>query len=176
MTMGTLEANEVLQQPYSWRYTPQPDGTWVGEIKEIPGCYVQANSQEEAATALREHARELVSRWVQKGKRVPPPIDGEFSGHFALRLPKDLHRRAALHASDNGTSLNQFIVSSVGAAVGAYDLHTTLSGSFNRISFQSNTMVLFGLTEGSPPTQGYSAVLNASPGAMQLKFTPDEGR
>lgn len=41
------------------------------------------------------------------------------SGKVALRLPKSLHRLAALYAAREGVSLNQFLASAVAERVGA---------------------------------------------------------
>jgi hypothetical protein len=44
----------------------------------------------------------------------------DYSGKLVVRLPKSLHRQAALAANREGVSLNQFIVSSIAEQIGGY--------------------------------------------------------
>jgi len=115
----STSVEELLRKPYSWNLVRQLDGSWVAEIREIPGCYVQGDNPQQALDALNVHARELLEVYMKEGKRIPPPLEGQYSGHFALRMPKHLHRQAAISAHDHGVSLNQFIVSAVAMSVGA---------------------------------------------------------
>jgi hypothetical protein len=61
-------------------------------------------------------------------QEIPPPaIDVQFSGRFALRLPRSLHRQAAYLAELEGISLNQFIVSTVAEKAGAVNFYHELT-------------------------------------------------
>jgi predicted HicB family RNase H-like nuclease len=50
------------------------------------------------------------------------PTPARASGAIALRLPKSLHRQAALCAARDGVSVNQWLLMAIAAHVGA--LHT----------------------------------------------------
>jgi predicted HicB family RNase H-like nuclease len=150
-TKPLTNAEDILKLPYAWNLVRQPDGSWFAEIREIPGCYVHKDTQEDAIQALRIHARELLSILIKDGKRVPAPVESEFSGHFALRLPKNLHRRAALYAQQDGASLNQFIVAVVSAAVGAQDYHSALANRTFQFVAQAGSPQVVKISPTSPP-------------------------
>ena len=117
-TESTISVDEILNKPYSRNLTRQPNGSWVAEIREIPGCYASGTTQTEALLALEEHAKDLIAHYLKKDQPIPAPLGLEFSGHFALRLPKGLHQRAAHQAAWEGSSLNQFFVDAIAERVG----------------------------------------------------------
>jgi predicted HicB family RNase H-like nuclease len=62
-----------------------------------------------------EKLKRATAAWLKtlaaEGKAPPPPLaDQEFSGEFRLRLPKELHRKLAVEAERNRTSLNTYCV------------------------------------------------------------------
>jgi len=48
---------------------------------------------------------------LASGEAVPEPLSTRhYSGKFQLRLGEDLHRRLAMEAAEQSTSLNQYVV------------------------------------------------------------------
>jgi antitoxin HicB len=97
---------------------PDPDGGYVAEIEELPGCMTQAETIDEAFKAI-EDARQLwIKTAYEDGQDIPLPRDmEEYSGKFMVRIPRSLHRNLVRAAKREGVSLNQYITSLLAAGV-----------------------------------------------------------
>ncbi len=89
----------------------EEDGGFIAHLLELPSLSAFGRTEE---TAVRELKR-ATAAWLQSlaaaGKEPPQPLAArEFSGEFRLRLPKDLHRKLAVEAQRNQTSLNTYCV------------------------------------------------------------------
>ncbi|HUX47739.1 MAG TPA: LuxR C-terminal-related transcriptional regulator [Dehalococcoidia bacterium] len=95
-----------------------PDGGYVAEIEELPGCMTQAETLDEALKAI-EDARQLwIKTAYEEGQDIPLPRDmEEYSGKFIVRIPRSLHRNLVRAAKREGVSLNQYIASLLAAGV-----------------------------------------------------------
>jgi antitoxin HicB len=93
-----------------------PDGGYVAEVEELPGCMTQAETIGEALKAI-EDARQLwIKTAYEEGLDIPLPRDiEEYSGKFMVRIPRSLHRTLARIAKQEGVSLNQYIASLLAA-------------------------------------------------------------
>ncbi|MBN3873778.1 type II toxin-antitoxin system HicB family antitoxin [Nostoc sp. JL33] len=130
--MKTLnQKNQQIEKPsleyylnlqYSVTLYPDPEGGYVAEIKDLPGCLTQGETLEETMANLNE-AREL---WIETAyeadDNIPLPIsNNSYSGKLLVRIPKSLHRHLAETSEQEGVSLNQYILSllSAGASLTA---------------------------------------------------------
>lgn len=114
-----MDAHEILQKPYARLVTPDADGSFFAEIVEFPGCFAAGKTPADAYQNLESVAVDWINAAVAQGQDIPDPMDSnEYSGKTVLRMTKGLHRRAALWAEREGTSLNQFINTCVAEAVG----------------------------------------------------------
>jgi len=97
---------------------PDPDGGYVAEIEELPGCMTQAETLDEAFKAI-EDARQLwIKTAYEDGQDIPLPRDmEEYSGKFIVRVPRSLHRNLVRAAKREGVSLNQYITSLLATGV-----------------------------------------------------------
>jgi predicted RNase H-like HicB family nuclease len=87
-----------------------PDGYWIAEHPELPGCKADGETPQEALSSL-EIARDL---WIESrlatGLDVPEPQEvPQYSGRFVLRIAKSMHRELAQEAEAEGISLNSFV-------------------------------------------------------------------
>lgn len=115
-----MTPTEILEKPYLRLVIAESDRQYTAEIFEFPGCFAMGSSREEALAILDEVAVDWIAAALEQGQEIPEPrAAATFSGRLGLRLPQGLHRRAAMCASMEGVSLNQFIVSCVAEAVGA---------------------------------------------------------
>ncbi len=105
-----LEYYLNLQYPVT--IYPDPEGGYVAQIKDLPGCLTQGETLEETMTNANE-ARELwIETAYEAGDDIPlPSTNLTYSGRLLLRMPKSLHRRLAEGAEREDISLNQYIVS-----------------------------------------------------------------
>ncbi|WP_373526179.1 type II toxin-antitoxin system HicB family antitoxin [Nostoc sp.] len=112
-----LSLEYYLNLHYPVTLHPSPEGGYVAQIKDLPGCLTQGETLEETMANINE-AREL---WVETAYEasddIPlPSSDNSYSGKLLVRMPKSLHRRLAETAEHEGVSLNQYIVSLLSAA------------------------------------------------------------
>jgi len=95
-----------------------PDGGFVAEIEELPGCMTQGETLEEVFEAIEDARRGWVQVAYENGQDIPLPRDiEEYSGKILIRIPKSLHRALAHAAKREGVSLNQYIASLLTAGV-----------------------------------------------------------
>jgi len=111
---------DYLKKPYGRTLVPESDGTFRAEIVEFPGCIATGGTAQDAYTNLEDVAESWLAATIARGQRVPDPVeDNPYSGKFVARLPKSLHRKAAVQAARDGVSLNQFVVTCIAEQVGA---------------------------------------------------------
>lgn len=146
-------ADEILQLPYARILIPEPEGGFTAQILEFHGCFAEGETAQEAFDNLESAAKTWVDETLAVGQEVPPPADTDaFSGRVALRLPRSLHQRAVRLAERDRTSLNQFLVASIAARVGADDLYQRMADRMMQ-SFRVLALTLLGTaTTGSTPT------------------------
>lgn len=112
----SLEYYLTLQYPVT--LYPDPEGGYVGQIKELPGCLTQGETLEETVANINEVRELWIETAYEAGDEIPlPSKDDNYSGKLLVRMPKSLHRRLAETAEQQGVSLNQYIVSLLSAAV-----------------------------------------------------------
>jgi antitoxin HicB len=117
--LKTKTTDEYLKEPYGRLLIQDEDGTYSAEIIEFTGCFSQGDTADEAMKNLDEAARNWIEETKKQGKPIPEPMaNAEFSGKFALRLPRGLHRKASIMAAQEGVSLNTFFVDAIARRVG----------------------------------------------------------
>ena len=115
---------QYLNEPYGRLIIRDGPDMFSAEISEFPGCFAQGTTAEEAYRNLEEAAKSWIEIAQGEGHEIPPPASSHgYSGHFHLRMPRSLHRLAAMRAVRDGISLNQCIATAIAAWVGADDLY-----------------------------------------------------
>ncbi len=102
---------DYLAMEYPFRVIADPDGGYVIDYPDLPGCMTQIEHLDQVGSMATE-IREL---WIETeydlGHDIPlPTYPEEYSGKFNLRLPRSLHRHLAEAAEADGVSLNQYVV------------------------------------------------------------------
>jgi len=116
--MERKEMTFYLNLRYPVTIHSDPEGGYVAEIEELPGCMTQAETLDEAFRAV-EDARQL---WIKtaydEGQDIPLPRDMEkYPGKFLVRIPKKLHHALARAAKSEGVSLNQYVTNLLASGV-----------------------------------------------------------
>ncbi|MCK4402327.1 MAG: type II toxin-antitoxin system HicB family antitoxin [Dehalococcoidia bacterium] len=97
---------------------PDPDGGFVAEIEELPGCMTQGETLEEVFEAIEDAKQCWIEAAFNDGHDVPLPRDmEEYSGKILIRIPRSLHRVLSRAAKQERVSLNQYITSLLAAGV-----------------------------------------------------------
>lgn len=112
------ELEYYLSLRYPVTVHPDPDGGFVGEIEELPGCMSQAETLDEIFQAIEEARHLWIKTAYNEGQDIPLPRDMErYTGKFLVRIPRGLHRDLARTAKREGVSLNQYVISLLSARV-----------------------------------------------------------
>jgi predicted HicB family RNase H-like nuclease len=103
---------------YTYRVTwSTEDQEFVATCAEFPSLSWLASSQVEALQGLGDLLREVIADMEERGEQVPVPFaERSYSGRFNLRVGEDLHRELAVHAAEDGMSLNQYVLWKLAAA------------------------------------------------------------
>jgi predicted RNase H-like HicB family nuclease len=104
---------------YPITFEAAPEGGYFVQIEDLPGCYSQGGTIEEAIEMIEE-ARQL---WLESahedGLDIPLPRGEEkYSGKFNVRFPRSLHRKLDQLADREGVSLNQYLVATLSHVTG----------------------------------------------------------
>ena len=105
--------------PYAIELRQYEDGTWFARMPELRGCMTEADTLEETMEMIRDAQRGWIEACLEDGTPIPEPQHSQpYSGQFRVRLPRSLHRELAERAEQEGTSLNQMVVSVLSRAAG----------------------------------------------------------
>jgi predicted RNase H-like HicB family nuclease len=137
---------------YSVTLHQSPEGGFVAEIEDLPGCLAQGETPAEAYQEIEKARKLWLETTYEDGQDIPlPRDDSKYSGKFIVRVPKTLHRKLDLLAEKEGTSLNQLVVAELSRAVGVAEerkrystvnlIKRTLNNIYfvNEIRFSSNS-------------------------------------
>ena len=88
-----------------------------GSVNEFPDIAVFGETPDEAYAMAIDAVEALTGLLSDQGRPIPEPAEPEqeYSGKFIVRTPKWVHRDLVVAAADQGTSLNQYIVSVLSA-------------------------------------------------------------
>jgi predicted RNase H-like HicB family nuclease len=192
MAMADKTADDYLKEPYSRILIPEKkeDGRYSAEILEFPGCYAQGSTPNEAFENLEEAARSWITACLANGQEIPQPATNHgYSGKFALRLPRSLHRKASQLAHREGVSLNQLFVTAISSWLGSDDLLSRMTknsartqaatvslnvGSLVYTSIHSYSPAYIGYPEIGPPISNRMALAGSTPSHMESFTWPNQ--
>jgi len=103
------------ENKYKMTFEYDPDeGVYFVKFPELPGCIAEGETPEKAL----KNALTVKNEWLQAaqeaGWTIPEPSKPlTTSGRITLRIPKYLHEKLINRAEEEGTSLNQLILSFV---------------------------------------------------------------
>jgi len=132
-TKSRKRLSEYLTLQYPFNVIADPDGGYVIDFPDLPGCMTQVEDLQEVPAM----ADEIRCLWIEtayaEGEDVPlPSYPEEYSGKFNLRLPRSLHRSLAESAGRDGVSLNQYAV----GVLARGDAQAQLEGRLQHIEAQ----------------------------------------
>lgn len=135
--VDATRVDEIVSRPYAKLLVrDEESGGYYAEVLEVPSCFSEGDTPDEAIEALDDAFRLTVESALEDGDHIPEPLDaGSHSGKLVVRMPSSTHRDAAYRAQAEGTSLNQWLLASVTRNLGtqansersAADLHLVLA-------------------------------------------------
>ena len=107
--------NTLTYKDYLGRFEYDPDADlFHGEVLNIADVVTfQGRSIDELKTALAESLEDYFELCAEIGKQPQKP----FSGNFNVRIPPEIHQRAAASAARDGISLNKWVMKTLEKAV-----------------------------------------------------------
>jgi antitoxin HicB len=110
--IGMNKLDHYLALNYHKRLYQDDEGDWIVEIDDLPGCMADGETPDEAIANCRDAMRSWMESRISSGLDIPEPsIAEDYSGRILLRMPKYIHRRLSIQARQEGSSLNQYILS-----------------------------------------------------------------
>ena len=96
---------------YTYRvFWSEEDGEYVGVCAELPSLSWLAASQTAALAGMVKLARQVVVDMMKHKEEVPVPLaTREYSGHFKVRIPPQVHRQLVIEAAEADISLNRLV-------------------------------------------------------------------
>jgi antitoxin HicB len=120
--MSKRTINEYLKLPYTIeivRNEGESYSGWFAKVVEWPGCMTQADNFDELGSMIEDAMRAWVETALEEDLDIPEPRPVEqYSGKFVVRVPKSLHRELVEQAEREGVSLNAYVSTELGKAVG----------------------------------------------------------
>ncbi|MCL2403230.1 MAG: type II toxin-antitoxin system HicB family antitoxin [Coriobacteriia bacterium] len=102
-------------EEYTYRvFWSEEDSAYVATVTEFPSLSSVEESQVEALAGAVKLV-DFVLDEMKKDNQPPPVALGrkKYSGEIRLRMPKEVHRRVACEAAEQGVSINQMLVSRI---------------------------------------------------------------
>ncbi len=101
---------------------------YFARVVELPGCMTQGDTFEELGEMIEDAMRGWIETALADGQEIPEPrAEERYSGKFVVRVPKSLHRELVEAAEREGVSLNMFVSTALGKAVGQASLTRILA-------------------------------------------------
>ena len=86
----------------------------IARCLEFPSLTADGSTPEKAILEIKKVIVAAIKWMKEDGEAVPEPLGAKsYSGKYALRMPKDIHREASLKAAEQGISLNQYLLSKI---------------------------------------------------------------
>jgi antitoxin HicB len=120
--MANKTLDDYLHLPYTIEVTRDAGESYSGlfaRVVELPGCMTQADTFDELEEMIEDAMRGWIEAALESGQDIPEPHPEEkYSGKFIVRVPRSLHRALVETARREGVSLNLFVSTTLGKAIG----------------------------------------------------------
>jgi antitoxin HicB len=114
--------NEPRFEDYRFEMRPlteEEGGGILIAFPDLPGCFSDGDTYEEAIANGRETFYEWVQGWQEMGRKVPlPRADEDIDpSKFVVRMPHSLHLRVMATASAEGVSANLLLTTIIAEGI-----------------------------------------------------------
>jgi predicted RNase H-like HicB family nuclease len=119
--------NDYINLDYPITIYRAPEGGYVAEIEDLPGCISEGETSDEALERVENARQAWIEVAYEDGQEIPlPRNDQEYSGKFIVRIPRYLHRRLAELSTREGVSLNQMVEVILSAGISTHSQNTEI--------------------------------------------------
>ncbi len=119
--MMNSKMQEYMQLPYTTVLKRDDDGDVIARIAELKGCVAHGENEAEALENLKSMMVLWLESAMEEGRVIPPPLNDEDSaanGKLLIRTSRSVHIACLKAASEDGVSLNQWVVTVLSREVG----------------------------------------------------------
>jgi antitoxin HicB len=104
-----MKSNKPTRAPaYEIDIAPNDEGGFYARVPDFPTIFTGGKTALEAMKNAQEAIALMIEECRERGLPLPAP-KSRFSGHFNVRVPKELHRELARRADEEGVSLNALV-------------------------------------------------------------------
>lgn len=114
---GKPDLKYYLNLKYTVRLKKNSDGSFFGEVEELPGCMTEGDNTQEALEMLEDAKKAWIKVALDRNLDIPEPSPDDFSGKFNVRIPKFLHRKLTYRAKEEDVSLNTLITTTLASVI-----------------------------------------------------------
>ncbi|MBS6734627.1 MAG: type II toxin-antitoxin system HicB family antitoxin [Clostridiales bacterium] len=82
-------------------------------IGEVFGINDSLNFHGTSVTELKEMFKQCIDNYLDLCEKIGKNPDKEFKGTFNVRIPPELHKKAALEAARQNITLNQYVIQAI---------------------------------------------------------------
>ena len=82
-------------------------------IGEVFGINDSLNFHGTSVTELKEMFKQCIDNYLDLCEKIGKKPDKEFKGTFNVRIPPELHKKAALKAARQNITLNQYVIQAI---------------------------------------------------------------
>ena len=102
-------------EDYTYRvFWSEEDQSYIATVAEFPRLSSVEDTQAEAFQGMVDLVRFILVEMEKDGETPPAPLTKKvYSGEIRLRMPSEVHRRIAIEAAEQGTSINQLLLSRI---------------------------------------------------------------
>ena len=86
------------------------DNIFVGEVFGITDSL---NFHGTSVTELKEMFEQCIDNYLKLCEKIGKKPDKEFKGTFNVRIPSEMHKKAALEAAKQKMTLNQYVMKAI---------------------------------------------------------------
>ncbi len=83
-------------------------------VGEVFGIADSLNFHGASVAELKEMFQQSIDNYLELCEKIGKNPDKEFKGTFNVRIPPEMHRKAALAAAKQKMTLNQYVVKAIG--------------------------------------------------------------
>lgn len=111
------------------------DEGYIVTCPDFPGLSAFGETQKEAMEEAGIALKMFIESYEEDGEQLPCPTKvSEYSGQTRLRMPKELHSRAAKAAIKEGVSLNTYLVTLLSERNGQHAIMSEMKDLLNAYS------------------------------------------
>ena len=105
------------ENDYMYRvFYSEEDGEYVAKCTEFPSMSSLHENAPDALRDMMDLIADTLEDMRESGEEPPEPLNSvEYSGKVTLRMTPEMHRKVAIKAKEDGTSLNRLLIEKIGA-------------------------------------------------------------